>query len=61
VLGKVNQWGYCADHVGVALACVMSSEGCRGRVGAWSRSRICPRHPRSLIRKALLVGSVGGP
>lgn len=49
VLGRDNGWGYCPKHVGTALACVMSDEGCTGRVGAWSRSRLCSAHSRATL------------
>jgi hypothetical protein len=52
-LGEMNVTGYCARHVRTALPCVMSVDGCGGRVSAHSRSGACSRHPSYLKAKYL--------
>lgn len=54
-LSRTNGYGYCGRHVGTALACVMSDEGCTGRVGAWSKSKVCSKHDRATQRWGLEV------
>ena len=49
-LEKYRSVDFCREHAGAAFPCVLASEGCRGRVAAWSRSRVCARHASGLRR-----------
>lgn len=50
-LEKYRNLDYCREHAGAAFPCVLASEGCSGRVAAWSRSRLCQRHAGGLRNK----------
>lgn len=49
-LEKYRATDYCHKHAATAFPCVLASDGCEGRVAAWSRSRVCARHPAGLRR-----------
>ena len=49
-LEKYRSVDYCREHAGAAFPCLLAREGCRGRVAAWSRSRVCARHASGLRR-----------